>query len=108
MNTRDFGNTCPSRRMLLHGAAGALGAAATLGLGTRRSAAQIKISQAAAGYQDHPNASQSCATCGHFLQPDKCQLLSGSISPQGWCRLFSPMSGRASATDPRGSLRAQS
>jgi hypothetical protein len=82
-----------SRRWLLQAAAGA---AAVLGTAAP-AAAQIKISQAAAGYQDHPNGDHRCLACAHFRQPDKCQLISGSISPQGWCRLFSPLSGQASA-----------
>lgn len=81
-----------SRRGLLQGAAGA---AALLGAGGNRAVAQIKISQAAAGYQDHPNVGKQCANCGHFQQPNKCQLIAGAISPQGWCRLFAPMSGQA-------------
>ena len=85
-----------SRRRLLQGAAGV---AALLGGGAAANA-QIKISQAAAGYQDHPNGDRRCATCTHFQQPDRCQLIAGSISPQGWCRLFVPMSGQAAARGP--------
>ena len=87
-------NPLLSRRRLLQGAAA--GGAALLG--AVRGNAQIKISQAAAGYQDHPNGERRCANCAHFQQPDKCQLIAGSIAPQGWCRLFAPMSGQASST----------
>ena len=84
-----------SRRCLLQAAAGA---AALGGAAIRPATAQIRISQAAAGYQDHPSDGKSCARCSHFAAPDKCQLIAGQISPQGWCRLFTPSSGRAEAS----------
>ena len=80
----------PTRRVLFRAAAGA---AALLGTASRLTQAQTKMSQGAAGYQDRPNGNQRCATCSHFEQPNKCQLITGSISPQGWCRLFAPTSG---------------
>jgi hypothetical protein len=83
----------PSRRRLLQGAAGA----AALLAAAAPANAQIKISQAAAGYQDHPNGDRRCGGCVHFQQPGKCRLIAGPISPQGWCRLFAPMSGQAAA-----------
>jgi hypothetical protein len=88
-----IGHARLSRRQLLLAASGAAAAFA----GSRDAAAQIKISQAAAGYQEQPNGDKRCAVCTHFSPPGKCQLIAGAISPQGWCRLFSPMSGRADA-----------
>ena len=54
-----------------------------------------KHSKAYAQYQDHPNkGGQSCVGC-IFFSPGKaagqmgsCSLVSGEISPYGWCRLF--------------------
>jgi hypothetical protein len=88
-----------SRRVLLRTAVGAI-SAGVIGLAGNRAAGQMKISQAAAGYQDHPTGADRCASCTHFQQPDRCQLIAGSISPQGWCRLFTPASGHAAATVP--------
>jgi hypothetical protein len=84
-----------SRRQILQATAGIAGLLAAT---ARRAVAQIKISQAAAGYQDHPNDKKQCADCIHFTAPDKCQLIAGAIRPQGWCRLFSPKPQRAAAT----------
>jgi hypothetical protein len=85
-----------SRRVLLQGVA----AVPALLAGANRAAAQIKISQSAAGYQDHPNGGRRCALCAHFQQPNSCQLISGRISPDGWCRVFAPLSGQAAASGP--------
>jgi len=48
-----------------------------------------QIAQAQVGYQDQPKDGKSCELCIHFLKPGKCKLVTGAISPQGWCRLFS-------------------
>ena len=37
-------------------------------------------------YQDSPNEGRRCAGCTHFLQPNACEIVSGEISPNGWCR----------------------
>jgi hypothetical protein len=72
--------------------------AALFGVAARLAVAQIKVSQAAAGYQDHPNGKKQCGDCVHFTAPDKCALIAGTISAQGWCRLFGPIPGRAAVT----------
>jgi hypothetical protein len=41
-----------------------------------------------ASYQDRPNGRQRCGGCKHFLQPNRCEIVDGGISPQGWCRYF--------------------
>jgi hypothetical protein len=53
-----------SRRMLLRGAVGAAGAAAIL--------------------------DKRCDKCVQFLPPNACKIIEGTISPQGWCRVFGP------------------
>lgn len=54
-----------------------------------------KHSKAFAKYQDHPNKDgQSCVGCVFFSpakaagQMGSCSIVSGEISPFGWCRLF--------------------
>lgn len=64
-----------------------------VGVTATEASAQIKISQAAVGYQDHPYGDRQCANCSHFQEPNQCQMVMGSISAQGWCRLFAPKSG---------------
>lgn len=44
-----------------------------------------------ARYQNHPNRSQRCGACMHFRPPDSCEIVTGRISPQGWCRYFEAM-----------------
>ena len=59
-----------SRRALVGGAALAVGAAATI-TASRRAAAQQKVSQADAQYQDHPNGEQRCEICLNFQPPTR-------------------------------------
>ena len=44
-----------------------------------------------ARYQDRPNRGQRCGRCMHFLAPDNCEIVTGQISPQGWCRCFATL-----------------
>ena len=79
-----------SRRQLLPSVLGA-GAifAAALSLGKNEMAeAQEKATKTAAKYQDHPNGGNHCAICRYFRPPHACQLVSGNISPNGWCSFF--------------------
>lgn len=37
-------------------------------------------------YQDHPNSrGQKCSGCRFFRKPDKCTIVTATISPNGWC-----------------------
>ncbi len=76
-----------SRRAVLAGTTLALGVGAT-GAAVRRVAAQTKISQAAAKYQNTPKGQQSCVVCLNFQPPNACKFVDGTISPNGWCMLF--------------------
>jgi hypothetical protein len=74
-----------SRRALLSGAAFIAGAAALMPL---RARAQQKVAQSAVQYQGSPKNGQQCSTCSHFQSPSSCQLVDGTISPNGWCALY--------------------
>ena len=76
-----------SRRVVLGGTALALGVAAT-GTFTTQAAAQQKVSQADAKYQDRPKGQQRCDGCVQFQPPNACKIVQGEISPSGWCQLF--------------------
>jgi len=76
-----------SRRVVLAGAALALGVAATGTIATQ-AAAQQKVSQADAKYQDQPKGQQRCDGCVQFQPPNACKIVQGEISPSGWCQLF--------------------
>jgi len=47
-----------------------------------------RLSKAVAKYQTHPNGIQRCGICLQFEPPGHCKLVSGEISPKGWCRYF--------------------
>jgi hypothetical protein len=80
-----------SRRAALSGAAVALGSAA-IAAAVTQAAAQQKISQADATYQGTPKGGQHCDGCANFQPPNACKFVQGSVSPNGWCQLFTPKS----------------
>jgi hypothetical protein len=47
-----------------------------------------KMSQIAAAYQGTPKGLFGCAVCAFFVRPCGCKVVSGDISPTGWCKLF--------------------
>jgi secreted PhoX family phosphatase len=79
-----------SRRRLLSSGALAAGAAVMLGVASTAATAQVskKASQKDAGYQDSPMGGKTCGTCRNFQAPSSCVTVEGSISPNGYCRLY--------------------
>lgn len=80
-----------SRRTLLKGAVGIMGVALTSAFTVK---AQGKATKDAMKYQDKPKGDQKCSDCKFFV-PGKtstangtCQVVEGSISPQGWCTAY--------------------
>ncbi len=84
-----------SRRTLIKGAVGITVVALTSAFNVR---AQGKATQAAMKYQDKPNGDQKCSDCKFFIPGQTstangtCQLVEGSISPQGWCTAYNKKS----------------
>jgi hypothetical protein len=76
-----------SRRVVVTGAALALGAAAAATV-VPPAEAQEKMSQADAKYQGTPKGDQRCDGCMLFQPPNACKVVEGEISPSGWCQLF--------------------
>lgn len=76
-----------SRRKLLKVG---VGAAAVLGVSAAAAEAQIahKASQKDAGYQDSPDGAKSCSVCRNFQAPSTCRVIEGTVSPNGYCRMF--------------------
>ena len=70
------------------------GLLALLGLGlpaaARRARAQQKIAKDLVLYQESPKNGQSCAICAHFQPASSCAIVAGTISPNGWCGVFTP------------------
>lgn len=60
----------------------------------RNAVAADKESKEQLGYQSSPHGTQRCANCVVFhpgktaTSPGTCDLVQGSISPNGWCRVF--------------------
>jgi hypothetical protein len=74
------------RKMLQVG----VGVAATLGITAAAANAQVarKASQKDAGYQDSPSGAKSCGNCANFVAPSSCRSVEGTVSPNGWCRIY--------------------
>jgi hypothetical protein len=62
--------------------------AASVGVMILPAAAQQKVSQAEAEYQDRPKSGLACAACTLFRPPRSCEVVQGDISPSGWCKFF--------------------
>ena len=83
-----------SRRGVLRKAAGLTGLAAFTMVAGQAEAAGM--SQAAAKYQNSPKNGHECDGCALYIPGPsptangKCKVVNGSISPKGWCQLWSP------------------
>lgn len=76
-----------SRRTFLHASAAA-GGGAFLGFAAGGRAATAKVAKATVNYQPTPKGAAHCDACTYFQGPSSCNLVSGPISPSGWCVLF--------------------
>ncbi len=73
-----------TRRGLLRGV---LAGASFLGLGASTAKA-AKASPGSVAYRGSPKGDQNCANCSLFISPSSCKSVSGTISPNGWCRIW--------------------
>jgi len=67
------------------------GGGALIGTGLAAPAASAqgaKLAPAVAHYQETPKGKAECDTCASFLAPSGCKLVTGKISPSGWCMLY--------------------
>lgn len=80
-----------SRRCLLLAATAAAGTAIIVGADPPNAEADMKISESAVAYQDHPNGDRECSKCAEFQPPNSCKMVAGTISPLGYCRIFKPI-----------------
>ena len=76
----------PSRRGLIGGVAACV--AGLMAGHAALAATRRKVSKARAKYQDKPKDIQNCASCAQFVMPDKCKVVIGKVSPDGWCKLY--------------------
>jgi hypothetical protein len=64
--------------------------ALAVGLSIDPASAAGKMSQAAAKYQPTPKGDQRCDNCTLWEPPNGCKVVSGTIAPEGWCKLWVP------------------
>jgi hypothetical protein len=81
-----------TRRALLWTTAEAVGAAFLLGAETQTANASSKLSQKVVAYQDHPAGDKRCDRCSHFEPPNACKIVDGAVTPDGYCKFFTPRS----------------
>jgi nitrous oxide reductase len=91
MNKEDISPNQARRGFLKQTAAVAIAAPALALTATRAFAAGAPKSSVQ--YQDKPKNNQKCSECVYYIPSKsggkgKCQVVQGTISPQGWCSLY--------------------
>ena len=60
-------------------------------LATAARADDTKVDPSTVQYQTTPNSDGSkCSTCTNFVAPNACKVVSGTISPNGYCVAYAP------------------
>jgi hypothetical protein len=67
---------------------GAAGVIASFGYLRKAQAAKFPQTSPAVTYQPSPKDGHQCDGCTLFQAPDSCQVVDGTISPTGWCKLW--------------------
>lgn len=47
------------------------------------------------GFEHPAKGPDHCSECRHFRPPDSCEIVSGEIRPEDWCRKFMPAKSKA-------------
>lgn len=81
-----------TRRSALKTCLGLLAVGGAASLAGQARAQSAKAAPSSVAYQTKPSNGQQCSGCAYFIAPAACQLVSGTISPSGWCQLYSPKS----------------
>lgn len=76
-----------TRRQILRAGLAVAGGVAAISSGAR---AQDKIKPSDVQYQTTPKDGAKCSTCVNFEAPSSCKIVSGTISPDGWCIAYAP------------------
>jgi hypothetical protein len=82
----DIDRRAHSRRELLGNLALVLGGAALLTAVAGPAAA--KVGPQDVGYQPTPKGAARCDNCLQWQAPNACKVVSGKISPTGWCSIY--------------------
>ncbi len=81
-----------TRRAALKTALGLVAVTGAVGIAAKARAQSAKADPSTVAYQTKPSSGQQCSGCASFIAPAGCALVSGTISPSGWCELYSPKS----------------
>ncbi len=84
----DLTPTQGSRRAALKVGLALLGASGVAALRGTAAAAAEKVAPASVSYQTKPKDGKQCSTCAQFVAPNACKVVSGTISPDGWCMIY--------------------
>ena len=76
------------RRFLGQSVVGAALAGALVGCATEHSKTPGNTSKAEAEYQDMPKGLTRCGLCKHFISPNACEIVGGTVQSNGWCRFY--------------------
>ena len=58
----------------------------------RTALGQQKATKAMVQYQESPKTGHQCSSCSNFVSPSSCKVVSGTVSPHGWCAIWTPKS----------------
>jgi hypothetical protein len=83
-----FDRSLHSRRQFFAGMAILAGGATALATMTTPSPAAAKVGPADVGYQTAPKGTARCDNCLQWQGPASCKVVSGAISPHGWCSIW--------------------
>jgi hypothetical protein len=81
-----------TRRGAIKTGLGLLASTGAVAVAVSARAQSAKAAPSTVGYITKPSNGQQCSTCSQFVAPAACNLVSGTISPSGWCELYSPKS----------------
>ena len=56
----------------------------------RPAEAQQKVPKETVKYQESPKEGHECSGCSNFMAPGSCKVVDGTISPHGWCSIWTP------------------
>ena len=78
-----------SRRAVLRTGLGLVAAAGAATAVT----AQEKLAQELVQYQKTPKDGAMCSKCVNWAPPNGCNIVAGTIDPNGWCVAYAPKEG---------------
>ncbi len=77
-----------TRRAALKSGFATLTAIGVSAIAIRTEAQTAKAAPATVAYQTKPNNGLACFKCAQFIPSNACKVVSGNISPNGWCKLY--------------------